>query len=450
MPLPSIDKLALGYNFDRDREIVFLILFSYFYILLFTGIAILLHTKGEEDLIFVTYRYHALILLGIVDLLLVRNKCFTAAKVLMLTLTPFLLIILPSLAGLTDNEFYFWFPYVPIAISLIPHFILHPFRNRTALWITLGIYFLLAVFIYEYMYLLKDGSETIIDIIEANQFYYQLVPVVIYLFVNLALGMVFAENYRYGQVMAKQQDELIQAEKMASLGTLTAGFAHEINNPLNFISGGLQATETLKNELLKIDKNPSPEKLGIYEKMDKIMGSSLEGVQRASDIISSLKFFANPGKAVKKDHKLEDLLFEVLKVVEKKLPYNVVLKREFPTDFVIHCYSEQFQQVLIHVIVNAIEAIEGMNEKSRRSILIKARDCRRQMTETSCITISNNGPNIPEEKIKKVFDPFFSLNSEGRGMGMAISYMIVREHQGWIEARNENKGVAFDVYLPRV
>jgi len=450
MELPFIKKLELGYRFNKEREIVSLVYLSYSFIVLFSLIVVMLHISDEE-LIPVTYRYHGMILLGIVNLLLIRFRYIAIAKFLMLSLIPFFLLILPPLAGLTSDEFYFWFPYVPITLSLIPHFILHTSRERIALVITLSIYFLLALFISSYMILLQDGTETIIPIVLANRFYYMLIPVIIYVFVNLALGLVFAKNYRYEQVMLRQQDELIQSEKMASLGTLTTGIAHEINNPMNFISGGIHATTTLKNELLKLEKRPSKEKKALYLQMDKIMENSLEGVQRVTDIVTSLQFFSNPGKMNKKKHDLNQLLYSILLSVERKTPYNITLTKDIPEGMTIHCYDEQMQQVFIHILLNAISALEEQDTDKKKTIHISATETIRGNTDVTCITFSNNGPLIPETEIKNIFDPFFTSKDadKGKGLGMAISYMIVSEHQGWIEARNENDLVVFEIMLPK-
>jgi len=439
----------MGHRFDREREVVSLIYLSYFFILLFSCIVILLYATGE-DLLPVTYRYHVMILIGIVELVLIRFRLFSLAKILILTLTPFLLLILPTLAGLTSDEFYFWFPYVPIGLSLIPHFILHTYRNRIVLLITLMAYFLLALFIPAIMLHLKDGTELIIPIVIANRFYYSFVPLVIYIFVNVALGLVFAENYRYEQIMIQQQDELIRSEKMASLGTLTTGIAHEINNPLNFISGGLHALKTLMNQFNIPESEVSPKNKELAYKMDKIMENSLEGVQRASEIITSLKFFANPGKMVKRENDLDAILFSVMLSIERMIPYNVSFSKDLPSGIKIYCYEEQIQQVISNILHNALEAIEEMDEKMHRKIHISASMIKRDKKYMTCISIRNNGPSIPEVDIKKIFDPFFTLkeNSTGKGLGMSISYMIVKEHNGWIEARNDGEWVIFDVILP--
>ena len=450
MPLLSTNRLTLGYRFDQEKEIVSLIFLSYFFILLFSLIVILLHTSGEA-LAPVSYRYHSLILLGFVELLLIRFRLFTLAKLLMLALPPFLLLILPPLAGITSDEFYFWFPYVPIALSLISHFILHTYRERVALTITLVVYCLLSLFISNYLILLKDGTETIIPIILENRFYYSLIPVIIFIFVNLALGLVFAKNYKYEQIMIRQQDELIQSEKMASLGTLTTGIAHEINNPMNFISGGLHATSTLKNELFKMEVDPSKERRALYHQMDKIMENSLEGVQRVTDIVTSLKFFSNTGQTIKQDHDLNQLLYSVLLSIERKIPYYISLTNEIPAGTTIHCFEEQLQQVFTNILLNAISAHEETVGDKQKTIHISVAESRRDRKDVTCISFSNNGPLIPEQEIKKIFNPFFTLNDAGKGigLGMAISYMIISEHHGWIEVRNENDLVIFDVILPK-
>ncbi len=450
MRIPTFAGLAMGYRFDKDREIVSLIFISYFFILLFSVVIILLHTS-DETLLPVTYRYHSMILLGIIQLLLIRFRFFMLAKLLILVITPFLLLPLPPMAGLTSDEFYFWFPYVPIALSIIPHFILHTYRERVALIVTLSCYFLLTVFIPSFLLRMQDGTEEIIPIVMDNRFYYSFIPVIIFLFVNLALGLVFAKNYQYEQIMKRQQDELIRAEKMSSLGVLTTGIAHEINNPMNFISGGLHAMSTLKNELIKREESLSEEKSNLCKQMDKIMENTLEGVERVTNIVTSLKFFSSPGKAIKQEHDLNRLLYTVLLHMEKKIPYNISLSKNIPDGTTIFCYDEQLQQVFMHILLNAIQVLEEARGDSPKTITISAREGKKDNISATFVSISNNGPPIPEQEIQKIYDPFYTLDNSGKskGLGMAISYMIMKEHQGWIEVRNENDLVVFDIILPK-
>ena len=446
----NLDKLSLGYSFDKEREIVSLIYINYFIILLFVVMAIILHLDREVNQL-VTYRYHAFIIIALIELWLIRLGLITTARIIILSVTPFLILLLPPLAGLYDDEFYFWFPYVPIAISTIPHFILHTHRNRVALYITLGFYLILTLFIDDYLILMSDGSEQIIPFVLENRFYYNLIPVVIFIFVNLAIGMVFAKNYDYEQLVLKQQDELIQSEKMASLGVLTTGISHEINNPLNFISGSLHALNTLKEEYLKLDQNQTTEKKVLIKQIEKIMANSFEGVKRTSDIVSSLKFFADPGLKELVEVEVEKLFSGVLLSVESKIPYNITVNRNIEPGIRASCYKEQLQQVLINIISNAIEVIEDSKTKAHHHIEISALETKRKGSPVTQITISNDGPAIPAKDLKRIFDPFFTLKEDGKGkgLGMAISYMIVKEHKGWIEAKNKNGLVVFEVFLPR-
>lgn len=448
IPRLPIEKLSLGYRFDKEREIVSLIYITYFIILLFGVMVIVLHLDSEEN-VPVTYRYHAFILIGLLELWIIRMGLITLARIIILSITPFLILLLPPLAGLYDDEFYFWFPYIPIALSIIPHFILHTYRNRLALYITLGFYLILTIFIDDYLIFLNDGSEQIIPFVLENRFYYGLIPVIIYVFVNLAIGVVLAKNYEYEQLVLKQQDELIQSEKMASLGILTTGIAHEINNPLNFISGSLHALNTLKDDYLELDLNQTPEKKILLEQIERIMENSFEGVKRTSDIIASLKFFANPRLEDLMELDMESLLYEVLLSIEKKIPYHITIHKKINPGARIRCYKEQLQQVIINIISNAMEVIEEVHSSEHKRIEIAASETKRKGSLVSRISISNNGPAIPPKDLKKIFDPFFTLNEKGKGLGMAISYMIVKEHNGWIEVRNKGGFVVFDIFLPR-
>ncbi|MEN8230229.1 MAG: ATP-binding protein [Bacteroidota bacterium] len=446
----SIEKLSLGYRFESDREVVSMIFINYFFILLFCVIVILLHSADEKPPP-MAYRYHSLILICMIDLLLIKARRFNLARTVILTMPPIIILILPPLSGVYYNEFYFWFPYVPIILSLIPHYILHTVRHRTVLMVTLVTYFFLALLIDNYLIFLSDGSESIIPIVIENRFYYNLIPIVSYLFVNMALGLLFARNFSYEMIMRKQQNELAQSEKMASLGTLTAGIAHEINNPLNFISGSLHALNTMKSEWIKIEEAPSPEKEKLLRQIDQVMESSFEGVKRANDIISSLNILIAPGQK-KKAYELDRIFSIVLQKIELKIPDHITLSKEIQPGLRVFGYKKSLQQVFSNILDNAIEAIESKETRERERIHISLSEEKSGKDPFVRISISNTGPLIREENIKLVFDPFFTSKEvgKGKGLGMTICYMIVREHKGKMEVRNEHGKVVVNVLLPLV
>lgn len=445
---PSYTRFSLGYRYEQEKEVVALVFIQYFFILLFSIVVILLHAEG--NLFPITYRYHALVLLGIFSLGFLRLGWIRMTRVVTLTIPPFLLLLLPPLGGMVQAEFFFWFPYVPIALSLIPHFILHPVRNRNGLIVTIIIYFLLGIFIDNLLSHASQAEQEMIGIVNENIFYYNLVPVFIFVFVNLSLGLLFRQNARYEETLQSQQQELLQAEKMASLGTLAAGIAHEINNPLNFISGSLHALNTLKTEYLKIQQEVSPEQKKLLQQIEQIMKSSFEGVHRASEIVSSLKFFANPGSEEKQIHPLDRLLYPVLMECESRLPDDTVLHSQIEPGLHVRGHEEPLQQAFLNILDNAIEAIESKQIPGKERLELIARKDAKNRRPLVNISISNTGPPIPEEELKQVFDPFFTSKETGNGsgLGMTISYMIISEHQGSIRIRNLSEGVRVDIFLP--
>jgi two-component system, sporulation sensor kinase E len=146
---------------------------------------------------------------------------------------------------------------------------------------------------------------------------------------------------------------------------------------------------------------------------------------------------------------LEKLFYEVLLSIERKIPYNITIHKKINHGTRVCCYYEQLQQVFINIISNAIEVIEETHSKDHRRIEIAASETKRKGSPVTRITISNNGPAIPSKDLKKIFDPFFTHKENGKGLGLTISYMIVKEHKGWLEVGNKSKLVVFDIFLPR-
>ncbi len=298
---------------------------------------------------------------------------------------------------------------------------------------------------------MSDGSEKIIPFVLENHFYYRLIPAFLFLFVNLALRLLFVKNLQFKMILDKQHDELVQSEKMASLGILTSGLAHEINNPLNFISGSLNVLNSLKERYITLDTNSNDEKKDIIKLLDHVMSSSFEGVERASNIISKLDFFANPKSNQEKEEiNVETLIQSVLRSIESRLPYYIDLTTDIQKDLRVSCHEQQLKLVFTHILRNAIDALESKEKRSRETIEISAARESHNRRPYTRISFCNSGAGYPGKRSQTHLRPLLSSREagEGVGLGMSLSYMIIKEHGGKLEVKNLPGTVRFDVFLP--
>lgn len=270
----------------------------------------------------------------------------------------------------------------------------------------------------------------------------------------------------------------IQTEKMAALGQLVAGVAHEINNPVNFIYGNLAYAENYIHELLDlIDcyqdecSIPSAAMQAKLETIDleflkrdlpKLLGSLQVGTERICDIVKSLRNFSRLDEAELKAVDIHEGMDSTLLILQHRLKaapgcLEIEVVREYGDLPLVKCYAGQLNQVFMNILSNAIDVLEESNEKrtlqglevnhSRITICTSATDDRVQ------ITIADNGSGMPEEVQKRIFDPFFTTKQigKGTGLGMAISYQIITEkHGGKLECfSTPGEGTEFRIQIPR-
>lgn len=267
---------------------------------------------------------------------------------------------------------------------------------------------------------------------------------------------------------------LVQSEKMAAIGQLAAGIAHEINNPMGFISSNIDILQKYFNRIneflelfrqkLEADKSfeqdALPEMESCYKelKLDRILGDldsifedTESGIKRITEIVKSLRVYARTSKDDEKSHTdLLDLLRQVMLITHNEVKYVAEIDIRVPDDIIIYCNRIQIGQVFINIIVNAAQAIKSQNRSSLGKITIKAW----QVEEDIIIDITDDGPGIPEEYLHKIFEPFFTTKDigQGTGLGLSISYdIIVNKHNGNIEVTSEpGKGTTFTITLPIV
>lgn len=262
------------------------------------------------------------------------------------------------------------------------------------------------------------------------------------------------------QELQQAQTQLVQSEKMSSLGELVAGVAHEINNPVNFIYGNLTHANQYIHDLLKVVEvyqqyypHPVPEVQAELEENDlnfliedlpKLLDSMKIGAKRIRDIVLSLRVFSRLDESEIKGVDIHEGIDSTLMILGHRLkgkpgsPSIEVIK-EYGNLPLVECYAGQMNQVFMNIISNAIDALEAslvncslstvngtFNDNPTIRIHTKA------IGEQVAIHIADNGSGIPKELQKKIFDPFFTTKpvGVGTGMGLAISYQIIKEKHG--------------------
>ena len=231
--------------------------------------------------------------------------------------------------------------------------------------------------------------------------------------------------------LEKRSDQLVQSEKMASLGTLTSGVAHELNNPLNNISTSVQILlEELEDEDLEYKK----------ELLTEIEGQIL----RARDIVRALLEFSRETSFKLIRVEFSKLVENTIKLIKGEIPTNVELKVDIPADIKIYLDPRRIEQVLINLILNGIQAMEDGG-------ILFIRAFRDKNEAEFCFEVSDTGMGISPENLGKVFDPFFSTKNVGKGsgLGLSVSHGIIEQHGGRIEVKSDvGKGTTLAVFLP--
>lgn len=278
--------------------------------------------------------------------------------------------------------------------------------------------------------------------------------------------------------LKQAQSQLIQSEKMSSLGQLVAGIAHEINNPVNFIYGNLnpvqEYSETLLNLVHLYQKHyPEPgseiqeaeadtDLEFVQEDLPKLLGSIKLGAERIRQIILSLRSFSRIDEAEFKAVNIHEGIDSTLLILQHLLKEKadrpaIVVVKEYGDLPLIECYAGQLNQVLMNILTNAIDALDEAN-KNRTYQEIK--ECPSQITirtlvlnsQSIEIRIIDNGSGMPESIRAKIFNPFFTTKpvGKGTGIGMSISYQIITDkHQGTLQCLSEpGKGTEFIIQIP--
>lgn len=274
-----------------------------------------------------------------------------------------------------------------------------------------------------------------------------------------ALEAKHAELAEAHDALQRTQAQLVQAEKMASLGRLVAGVAHELNNPISFVLGNAHAMQRYGRHLGEYlnavhaeAASPAVQALRKRLRIDAILADLpslieglMEGAERSAAIVDGLKRFSATDRGGAERFDLADAMRRSAHWVEKAAPAHVQLLLDAPDAPVMLCGAAgRIQQVLINLVQNAVDAT-AHHPAPRVSVRLTEAD------GWATVTVADNGPGLSPEVQQRLFEPFFTTKpvGEGTGLGLSISFGIVEQHGGQLRADNAPEGGArFTLRLP--
>ncbi len=253
---------------------------------------------------------------------------------------------------------------------------------------------------------------------------------IISIFTFLFRNALIVKNKKIGDSMKELQEtthKLIQSEKMASLGMLSAGVAHEINNPLNFIKGGIEVLEEGLNEEKSLQFEAEP-----------CIHVIKEGLSRATVIVNSLNHFSRRTDSMNETCDINEILNNSLVMLQPKLKYKgKVIKELSEEKLTLKGNEGKLHQAFLNILSNAEQAIDRNGTVSVKTKGLKTK---------TVVEIADDGEGISKENLKKISDPFFTTKpvGKGTGLGLSITYKIIEEHNGKIRVTSkQGKGTKF-------
>lgn len=262
------------------------------------------------------------------------------------------------------------------------------------------------------------------------------------------------------QELKDTQAKLVHSAKMISLGQLVAGVAHELNNPIGFISSNMTHLRDYSEKLIKLVETveKSPQSLAslkneveydyIVQDMPKLIASCEEGARRTKDIVLGLRNFSRLEEAKLKEIDIHVSLDTTLNLLAGEIKNRVQIHKNYEPIPLVSCYASQINQVFMNILSNALQAIEGSGH-----IWISTQALRDTSSKSGQVQISiqDSGKGMKAEILEKIFDPFFTTKGvgQGTGLGLSISYGILQNHGGEIQVRSEvGVGTEFLILLP--
>jgi len=279
------------------------------------------------------------------------------------------------------------------------------------------------------------------------------------------LAQKFVEIEHAHKELKAAQSQILQQEKLASIGQLAAGVAHEINNPIGFVNSNLgtlknymadlmslidayacgytsspEEAEKLQHHIARVKKEIDFEYL--REDIGNLIAESIDGATRVKRIVQDLRDFSRTGSAEWLLADLHDGLDSTLNILNNEIKYKATVLRDYGVLPHVECIPSQINQVFMNLVINAAQSIADHGQITIRS---------GSTADEVWVAISDNGKGIEPEVIARIFDPFFTTKpiGQGTGLGLSVSHGIIRNHGGRIEVQSEvGQGTTFTVHLP--
>jgi signal transduction histidine kinase len=309
------------------------------------------------------------------------------------------------------------------------------------------------------------GDGVIIPLQELDHTVFSMILIWLTTFLIFVIGFVFAQFFliRHNLEQLRQtQNQLVRSEKMASLGQLVAGVAHEINNPVNFIRSNIphmkeylqgfkKALDCIRNQQDCLSDPAQKQFQAIWEEEDlhfacedseKIVQSLEEGSDRIANIVSDLRLYSRSDDDYFTLFNIHEAIDSSLTLLHNRFKHHVTVHKRYGEIPLLECSPGRISQVFLNILSNAVDAIAGSG-----NIRIQTYT----ENERAHIEIRDDGKGIPENDINKIFDPFFTTKpaGAGTGLGLSISYGIIEQHRGTISVESEaGKGATFRISLP--
>ena len=241
--------------------------------------------------------------------------------------------------------------------------------------------------------------------------------------------------------LRETQAQLVQSEKMRSLGQLVAGVAHELNNPIGFVHANLQLLEEYVERLMRSDLEPARRRHS-RDAIEKLLARSQEGTERVKQIVQDLRTFSRTDQAELTQVSLNEAIERTLALMEARLKGGVVVARDLGALPEVRCYAGQLNQVFMNVLMNACDAMEGHGKITVRT---------RPVEDGVVLEFGDDGPGMSPEVRSRIFEPFFTTKpvGKGTGLGLSISHGIIERHGGVMSVDSEpGHGARFTIRLP--